>query len=135
MPQAGTNFNIFLCAARSSIKTTVLVFLYNDQKLFKILDLGIWLVAMPLQIRSLPIDFPHGLGFYISRFGKRKLHFLTGLASPNLSDLNHFDTLSYNPTTEINFGSDVWWWSSTIQVPLDYLLTPFCFEFTDGHTI
>lgn len=101
------------------IKTTILVSLYDRQKIFQLLNFWIGIVAMPLQVRALPVDFPESLGFNVSCLGKWTLHFFTRLTTPNWPDFEQHNALSGNSKTKIQFRPNVWRGSSSIEVPLD----------------
>lgn len=114
------------------VKARVFVSGDDGQKIFNSLDGGDCLIRVPLQVRSLPIDFPDPLCFYVSRLRIRPDHFLFWIF-PIWSHFAQLDALIVNGVSEIKLGSDVRRRSFIFEKDSENIFDVFSLNVVEGH--
>ena len=114
-------------------KARVGILTHQEQKIVDRYDLWSRLVAMPLQIGTLPKDPPHVSSSHVGSLGYRMLHLFARGAPPNGADFEDHDTLSLNVIAKVESWSDVRRWTLLLNEGAHRFLDTRHFEFAQRH--
>ena len=114
------------------VETTVFVSLYNFKKLLDCFDFWVRAIAMPLQVCTLPVDFPYLLSFDIGSLCYRRLDLHTRFASCR-AYFENLDALTFDAEGKIEFVSNVSRRPTVFNVLADKFFTSLYFKFTECH--
>lgn len=108
----------------------MLVFLNERKKVFDRCDFGVGLVAVPLEVSSLPENLPIPLAFVVGRFCDGVFQHLA-FVLPMVAELEYLDALPVDTEREIDLIANVWWWAPPFDELSDELLASLRIEFTE----
>ena len=95
------------CSFSLAEEAAVLVVLNDIQKFFDRSNYGIWLIAVPFHIGTLPKDLPIESALVVGRLGDGLFERL-GFISPVRTDFEYLDALSADTECKVKLCTNMW---------------------------